>query len=276
MSTTRADQRGSAQTRRPLVPAQVSPLGRLGSWSYRHRRLVAIAWIVVLVVISLAGRLAGSAFKDDLNGGTSTPSQQAAAFLQRNFPSQAGDTAQVVFQTTGPVTAAAARDRITGTLAGLARLPGVASVLSPFAGLRGRRRPSGQPGRPHRVRGGPVRRQRRRHPRPRDPAGHHPGPAGGRARFRRATRRRAGAEGGEAAVREERGAGDPGRHPHLAAGVRVGDRHGAAHRDRDRRGGDLVRPAGPAQPRGDRAVLRARNSPRWSAWASASTTPCSW
>jgi len=134
MSVTRADQRESARTRRPLVPAQVSPLGRLGSWSYRNRRLVAIAWIVVLVAISLAGRLAGSAFKDNLNGGTSTPSQQAATFLQRNFPSQAGDTAQVVFQTTGPVSAAAARDRITGTLAGLAGLPGVASVLSPFAG----------------------------------------------------------------------------------------------------------------------------------------------
>jgi len=116
------------------VAAQVSPLGRLGSWSYRNRRLVTIAWIVVLIAISLAGRLAGSAFKDNLNGGTSTPSQQAATFLQRNFPSQAGDTAQVVFQATGPVTAAAARDRITGTLAGLAGLPGVASVLSPFAG----------------------------------------------------------------------------------------------------------------------------------------------
>jgi RND superfamily putative drug exporter len=133
MSMTRADQRGSTRTRRRLVAAQVSPLGRLGSWSYRHRRLVAVAWIVVLLVISLAGRMAGSVFKDNLNGGTSTPSQQAATFLQRNFPSQAGDTAQVVFQTTAPVTAAAARDRITGTLAGLTRLPQVASVISPFA-----------------------------------------------------------------------------------------------------------------------------------------------
>ena len=56
MSVTRADQRGSARTLRPLVPAQGSPLGRLGSWSYRNRRLVAIAWIVVLIAISLAGR----------------------------------------------------------------------------------------------------------------------------------------------------------------------------------------------------------------------------
>jgi len=108
-------------------------LGKLGSWSYRHRRLVTIAWLLVLVVVSLAGRLAGSQFKDNLNGGTSTPSQQAAAFLQRDFPSRAGDVAQVVFRTSQPVTSAAAQDRITRTLAGLGRLPGVASVISPFA-----------------------------------------------------------------------------------------------------------------------------------------------
>jgi putative drug exporter of the RND superfamily len=122
-----------APSRKPLMAAPVSPLGRLGSWSYRHRRLVAVGWVTALIVISLAGRLAGSAFKDNLNGGTSTPSQQAASFLQRNFPSQAGDVAQVVFQTGGPVTSAAARDRITGTLDGLARLAHVTSVVSPFA-----------------------------------------------------------------------------------------------------------------------------------------------
>jgi RND superfamily putative drug exporter len=118
MSVTRADRRTPA---RPPQDAPASPLGRLGSWSYRHRRLVAAAWVAVLVVISLAGRLAGSQFKNNLNGGTSTPSQQAAAFLQRSFPGQAGDVAQVVFETRGPVTAAAARDRIAGALASVAR-----------------------------------------------------------------------------------------------------------------------------------------------------------
>jgi putative drug exporter of the RND superfamily len=117
---------------RPLVAAPVSPLGRLGSWSYRHRRLVTVGWVVALVVISLAGRLAGSRFSDSLTGGTATPSQQAAAFLQRSFPSQAGDVAQVVFQTREPVTSAVARERITDALAGVNRLPRVAAVLSPF------------------------------------------------------------------------------------------------------------------------------------------------
>jgi RND superfamily putative drug exporter len=133
MSLTHAAQPGSAWTPGSQAAAPASPLGKLGSWSYRHRRLVAIAWVLVLVVVSAAGRLAGSQFKDNLNGGTSTPSQQAAAFLQRDFPSQAGDIAQVVFRTSGPITSAAARDQITGTLAGLARLPRVASVLGPFA-----------------------------------------------------------------------------------------------------------------------------------------------
>ena len=122
-----------APSRDSLLAAPVSALGRLGSWGYRHRRLVTVAWVVVLVVISLGGRLAGSAFTDSLNGGTSTPSQQAASFLQHNFPGQAGDVAQVVFQTSGAVTSPAARDRITGTLGGLARLPRVTSVLGPFA-----------------------------------------------------------------------------------------------------------------------------------------------
>ena len=66
----------------------MSPLGKLGSWSYRHRRLVAAAWLVVLILVSAGGRMAGSAFRDDLNGGTGTPSQQAASFLHRHSPAR--------------------------------------------------------------------------------------------------------------------------------------------------------------------------------------------
>jgi hypothetical protein len=61
-------------------------------------------WLLVLVLLSVAGRAAGSQFKDDLNAGSNTQSQQAAAFLQTKFPGQAGDVAQVVFQTRSPST----------------------------------------------------------------------------------------------------------------------------------------------------------------------------
>ena len=68
------------------TPAPVSPLGRLGGWSYRHRRAVAAVWLLILVLVSVAGRAAGSRFSGDLNSGTATQSQQAAAFLQAHFP----------------------------------------------------------------------------------------------------------------------------------------------------------------------------------------------
>ena len=130
MSTTSA---ARAPARRRSVPPTGGPLGRLGSWSYRHRRLVAVAWLLVLAAASLAGRLAGSQFKNDLSGGTSTQSQQAAAFLRQRFPGQAGDVTQVVFATRAPVTSAAVRQRIAAVLTPIARLPHVAAVHGPTA-----------------------------------------------------------------------------------------------------------------------------------------------
>jgi RND superfamily putative drug exporter len=126
-----------ARASRPTQVAAASPLGRLGAWSFRHRRLVAAGWVLALVVITLAGRMAGSQFKDDLTGG-STQSQQAESFLRSHFPAQAGDVAQVVFQTRVPATSATGRARISRTLRGLAALPYVESVRSPFGGGGGR------------------------------------------------------------------------------------------------------------------------------------------
>ena len=122
-----------APASRGAQEAAASPLGRLGSWSFRHRRLVAAGWVVVLVAMTVAGRLAGSQFKTDLTGGN-TQSQQAGSFLREHFPAQAGDNAQVVFAAREPVTSAAGRARINRTLAGLAGLPHVAFVRGPFTG----------------------------------------------------------------------------------------------------------------------------------------------
>jgi RND superfamily putative drug exporter len=125
-----------ARASRARQAAALSPLGRLGAWSFRHRRLVAAGWVLALVVITLAGRMAGSQFKDDLTGG-STQSQQAASFLRSHFPAQAGDVAEVVFQARVPVTSATGRARISRTLSGLTALPYVESVRSPFGGGEG-------------------------------------------------------------------------------------------------------------------------------------------
>src|SRR5499427_8285637 len=123
MITSRAERAQAAHA----AGGAVTPLGRLGAWSMRHRWLVVAGWVVVLVATTAAGRLAGSQFKTDLTGGN-TQSQRAASFLREQFPGQAGDTAQVVFATRAPVTSPVGRARIGRTLAGLAGLPRVAFI----------------------------------------------------------------------------------------------------------------------------------------------------
>jgi uncharacterized membrane protein YdfJ with MMPL/SSD domain len=73
MITGRAERAQAAHA----VGEAMTPLGKLGWWSMRHRRLVVAGWIVVLVAATAAGRLAGAQFKTDLTGGN-TQSQQAA------------------------------------------------------------------------------------------------------------------------------------------------------------------------------------------------------
>ena len=120
------------QDRPASVSDWTSPLGTLGAWSYRHRRAVLLGWLFVLVVVSLAGRAAGSQFKNDFNGGN-TPSQQAQAFLDSQFPAQAGDSAQIVFKTSGLITAPASQVWVTRTVGRLEHVADVVSVRSPFA-----------------------------------------------------------------------------------------------------------------------------------------------
>jgi putative drug exporter of the RND superfamily len=113
------------------MPAD-SPLGRLGSMGFRHRKVVVVAWLLVLVLVTLAGRMAGSRFTTDLTGGN-TQAQQAATFLRQNFPAQSGDVAQVVFQTKAALSSAVDRTRVNRTLASLASLPYVESVRGPYS-----------------------------------------------------------------------------------------------------------------------------------------------
>jgi len=110
-----------------------------------HRRIVVAAWIAAVVgifaVSSSVGKKTASSFT--LPG---TGSQQAVNLLQSRFPAQAGDADQIVFQAKAPppgaaghskhagtVTSAASRDTINATVARVAQLPHVTSVISPYA-----------------------------------------------------------------------------------------------------------------------------------------------
>jgi hypothetical protein len=79
-----------------------SGLGRLAAWCYDHRRRVLLCWLLAVVaVIGLAG-WAGSRLDNSFALGSS-PSQQAQNLLASRFPSQEGDSADVVLRSPEPL-----------------------------------------------------------------------------------------------------------------------------------------------------------------------------
>jgi putative drug exporter of the RND superfamily len=107
---------------------------RLARWCFTRRRTVLAAWLLLLVVALGAVRASGSAFNSDLSL-PGTDSQAAVSLLTQHFPAAAGETDQVVVQTAGGATIGSApvRAAVTGALAKVAAIPGVASVTSPYS-----------------------------------------------------------------------------------------------------------------------------------------------
>ena len=105
----------------------------LARWSVHHRRAVVVLWVVVLVAALGIARAVGSRYANNFTL-PGTGAQRAADLLARGFPAQAGDADQIVFHTrNGTVTTPATRARVQHVLAEVARLPHVASVVSPYA-----------------------------------------------------------------------------------------------------------------------------------------------
>ncbi len=112
------------------APGEVTALGRLAGHCYDRRRLVLVLWIVALIGITAVAQTVGTDFKNKFTAGN-TPSQQAQNILAARFPSQSGDSADIVFHTATPV--ADNRAAIDEVLASVRPLPDVARVTSPFA-----------------------------------------------------------------------------------------------------------------------------------------------
>ena len=98
-----------------------------------HRRIVLIAWIAaaigIFAISNAVGKKTASSFT--LPG---TNSQQAVDLLQSRFAAQAGDADQIVFHTkAGKLTDGAERAAVAATVARVAGLPHVTSVISPYA-----------------------------------------------------------------------------------------------------------------------------------------------
>src|SRR6185437_16070495 len=106
---------------------------RIARWTMAHRRTVVVAWIVaaigIFAISNAVGKKTASSFT--LPG---TNSQQAVDLLQSRFPAQAGDADQIVFEAkTGKLTDSAERAAVAATVARVAGLPHVTSVISPYA-----------------------------------------------------------------------------------------------------------------------------------------------
>ena len=112
-----------------------SRLGRIGAWCYDHRRRVLAGWILAVLAIAAVAVVAGSRFENDFGG--VGQSQQVQDLLTHRFPAQAGDQAQVVFRSSGPVQAPGTATRISQALAAIRPLPSVTSVSPPITAADG-------------------------------------------------------------------------------------------------------------------------------------------
>jgi len=89
-------------------------------------------WILLLIGVTAVSQLVGTRFQNNFTAGN-TPSQQAANILDSRFPTRSGDTADVVFHTSAPITSAANRAAIDGVVRRLRPLAHVVTVSSPFS-----------------------------------------------------------------------------------------------------------------------------------------------
>ena len=105
---------------------------KLARWTMAHRRLVMIGWIALAIGISVVSGAVGTRAASDFTL-PGTDSQQAVDLLKSRFPAQAGDADQIVFRArTGYVTQPRIRATVNATVARVAHLPHVTSVISPY------------------------------------------------------------------------------------------------------------------------------------------------
>jgi RND superfamily putative drug exporter len=105
----------------------------LATWCVRHRRLVVLFWVALLVVVTLLSRAAGSNYSNSFTL-PKTQSTDAIQLLQAVSPKVSGDTEQVVFQTShgARVTDPAVMARINTMVAKLAKVPHVSNIVTPY------------------------------------------------------------------------------------------------------------------------------------------------
>jgi putative drug exporter of the RND superfamily len=105
---------------------------KLARWCTTHRKYVLLGWVLLLLLVSAFAHSAGTSYSNNFTLPHSD-AQRAADLLTRSFPAQAGDRDTIVYAvSSGTVRRPAIRARMSATFARVAKLPHVASVISPY------------------------------------------------------------------------------------------------------------------------------------------------
>ena len=108
-------------------------MASMARWCFQRRRWVLAGWLMLLVIVTVGGRAAGSAYSDALTL-PGTGSTTALNLLAKAFPGHAGDQDTIVWRAShGTVRTPAVRAQITAMLGKVAAAPAVASVISPYS-----------------------------------------------------------------------------------------------------------------------------------------------
>jgi RND superfamily putative drug exporter len=106
-------------------------LETIARWSYRHRWLMLLIWLVALVGFNVISSTAGGDFSQDFSL-PGTDSQRAFDLLEERFPQQSGDTADIVFKAEQGVNDPEVKQAIEGLFADLSEVDRVLAVDSPY------------------------------------------------------------------------------------------------------------------------------------------------
>ena len=106
-------------------------LERWGRYAVRRRWLVLAAWIIGAAILAVTSRAISEGTVNSLTI-PGAESQQAIEVLQTSFPQRSGDYADVVLEAPGGIDQPATQAAIDQLTSGIASLPGVVAVASPF------------------------------------------------------------------------------------------------------------------------------------------------
>lgn len=106
-------------------------LRSLADVCFRRRGLVVLAWIAIVVGLTMSSGAIGDAFEEGFGAGEGD-SGRATQLLEARFPARAGDTGELVVKAADGVDTPAVRAALDSVLSNIERVPGIAGSLSPF------------------------------------------------------------------------------------------------------------------------------------------------